>query len=164
MAWEWPKCPQCKVRGVGSGIYCGMECAIQAKKEAARKQRALKLCPLGHAKDYNGEWVTPEGEVRSTYTCHTCRRLKRKASKYGITLEEAERLEQADACTICGDHTSLVVDHNHETGRTRGYLCNSCNRGIGFLKDSPKILEAAMLYLERMTFTGDPRGPESDLF
>jgi hypothetical protein len=36
---------------------------------------------------------------------------------------------QADRCAVCGISTpySFVVDHDHETGLVRGYLCKRCN-------------------------------------
>ena len=42
----------------------------------------------------------------------------------------------------------LVIDHNHKTGKVRGLLCGSCNTGIGLLKDSPDVLDAAIEYLQ----------------
>lgn len=43
------------------------------------------------------------------------------------------------ACEACGDTSkrALDLDHNHLTGTFRGWLCNRCNRALGFLKDSP---------------------------
>jgi hypothetical protein len=60
---------------------------------------------------------------------------------------------QGGVCAICaspenGRYVHLSVDHNHDTGKIRGLLCNNCNRGIGLLKDDPKILEQAKKYLE----------------
>lgn len=57
-------------------------------------------------------------------------------------------------CQICGTHEStfkkkLHVDHNHETGRIRGLLCDNCNRAIGHLKDNPHITDSATRYLRR---------------
>ena len=40
------------------------------------------------------------------------------------------------------------MDHNHDTGKFRGMLCNHCNRGLGNFKDSIKNLEQATLYLK----------------
>ena len=81
------------------------------------------------------------------------RHLKRK---YNINLEEYNRLweEQEGCCKICGEHEtvqdkSLVVDHNHETNKVRGLLCNDCNSGIGFLKDNITVLAKAIEYLEK---------------
>jgi len=43
---------------------------------------------------------------------------------------------------------SCCLDHNHKTGRLRGLLCNSCNKGIGLLQDSVELLENAVKYLK----------------
>lgn len=81
---------------------------------------------------------------------------------YGITLAEYERIYQSQngKCKICGGTTSnrkwkdgriqrlkLFVDHDHESGKIRGLLCSTCNRGIAFLKEDISVLEAAIKYL-----------------
>lgn len=77
----------------------------------------------------------------------------RMKSVYGITMEEYEEMARdVDfSCEICGvrydKSKRLCVDHDHETGEVRGLLCNSCNRGLGFLKDSSEILKKALAYL-----------------
>lgn len=40
-------------------------------------------------------------------------------------------------------------DHDHKTGLFRGVLCSSCNTGIGMFRDSPRIMYAAIHYLEQ---------------
>ena len=42
-----------------------------------------------------------------------------------------------------------AVDHCHTTGKVRGYLCPTCNSGLGHLKDNPKILENAIEWLTK---------------
>ena len=78
--------------------------------------------------------------------------------KFGITeLQYNEMLEnQNNACAICkstesGDvrTTKLSVDHCHETGVVRGLLCSSCNKAIGFMKDSTENLKNAIEYLKK---------------
>ena len=44
-------------------------------------------------------------------------------------------------------HTHL--DHCHTTGKVRGWLCRTCNNGIGMLNDNPQRLELAAAYLRR---------------
>jgi hypothetical protein len=79
---------------------------------------------------------------------------------YGITLKEYNLLfkNQEGCCAICEKHLSelndkhkksLCVDHNHKTGFIRGLLCDKCNRGIGLLCDSEKILLNALKYLAK---------------
>jgi hypothetical protein len=80
-------------------------------------------------------------------------------SKYGISLAEYTALkeEQGNCCAICGsmsprnmgdEKQSFSVDHNHETGKIRGLLCNNCNRGLGLLGDTPEAIIRVLRYLE----------------
>ncbi len=57
-------------------------------------------------------------------------------------------------CEICDKHesvlrTRLCIDHCHVTGAFRGFLCDSCNRGIGFLGDDYDSVKKALAYLEK---------------
>ena len=44
--------------------------------------------------------------------------------------------------------TMPLVDHDHETGKVRGLLCNGCNIAIGYAKDSPETLRRMAAYIE----------------
>ena len=74
----------------------------------------------------------------------------RLKSLYGLTKDQHRKMieDQNGGCKICGSGDRLVVDHDHETQKVRGILCNSCNRGLGYFKDSPSVLRAAADYLE----------------
>jgi len=62
-----------------------------------------------------------------------------------IDLDEYNKLLKAQKgiCLICGKPEtikhksgsahSLSVDHNHNTGKTRGLLCRKCNTALGYL-------------------------------
>lgn len=79
------------------------------------------------------------------------RRDEKLMGTYGITLEDYNNMlaSQNNRCLICGDiRYKLHVDHNHETGKVRGLLCNSCNTGIGLLKENENILLSAIEYLK----------------
>jgi len=43
--------------------------------------------------------------------------------------------------------TPWHLDHDHSTGKFRGYLCNNCNVGLGMLQDCPVVLDKAIAYL-----------------
>ena len=51
--------------------------------------------------------------------------------------------------TIPGLTSKIVLDHNHSTGKVRGWICDSCNTGIGRFKDDTKLLEEAIKYLQK---------------
>lgn len=76
--------------------------------------------------------------------------------KYKLTHEQyLEKLaDQNFECGVCGrlllvDHKSTHLDHNHETGKIREFLCSNCNVALGLLKDDIKNIEALCLYVER---------------
>jgi len=84
-------------------------------------------------------------------------RNRNRFYKYGITPDEYNELFNAHdgCCWICGAHQSnfsvaLYIDHDHETKKIRGLLCQSCNFLLGFSKDNVDILQKAIKYL-----TGD---------
>lgn len=76
-------------------------------------------------------------------------------------LEHPRNLEYpvniTDVCPICLETTQLIRDHDHfccdspflqSCGKCfRGYICKTCNVGIGMLKDSQEVLHRAMTYL-----------------
>jgi hypothetical protein len=74
---------------------------------------------------------------------------------YGLTGQQHQALlAMSNTDALCGrsvaaDEPSLVVDHDHETGRIRGLLCGPCNAGIGHLGDNPTVLISAIAYLAR---------------
>ena len=79
---------------------------------------------------------------------------------FGISLEAYNVLSdsQNNLCAICKKTetrtlghkvTSLVVDHNHETGKVRGLLCMFCNTSLGFMKEDIKILNNMINYIKK---------------
>jgi hypothetical protein len=74
--------------------------------------------------------------------------------RYGMTVEQFETLFvlQGNRCAICHvdkptTKKGWVVDHDHVTGKVRGILCGKCNSAIGYLGDSPALLNRAAKYL-----------------
>ena len=109
-----------------------------------------------HYKGKNSEWMKSDVGKR-------CVLKSQLHTKYGLTLENYDTMleEQKDMCGACGQpETStgrygvikrLSVDHDHETGKVRGLLCDGCNRALGCAKDSKEILLQLVIYLEKCT-------------
>lgn len=74
--------------------------------------------------------------------------LKRR---YGLTELQFNQMaaRQDFKCKLCGSEEDqpLYVDHIAGTKTVRGLLCNSCNRGLGFLNHDPAVLAAAARYV-----------------
>jgi hypothetical protein len=72
--------------------------------------------------------------------------IYKRAAKYGLSKAQVKEY-LSNPCSICRE-PSKAIDHCHETGQVRGALCNSCNKGLGFFKESSQRLHAAINYLE----------------
>jgi hypothetical protein len=69
-------------------------------------------------------------------------RKKRKLSRAGRPIP--------DACELCGRITeNIVYDHNHKTGKFRGWLCYGCNNALGAVQDSVPMLMRMIEYVEK---------------
>lgn len=91
-------------------------------------------------------------------SCRSCRKEKdgkRIPTKQRV---EWEKKRPADGslftCPICHKTTivgvsKVVLDHNHFTGNVRGWLCESCNTGIGRFGDQIEIIKHAIEWLEK---------------
>jgi hypothetical protein len=76
-----------------------------------------------------------------------------KLRKYKITQQEVENIlkHQNNKCAICGTdnwgYNGPAIDHNHITGKVRGFLCNKCNLALGLIKDSQEVAISMATYL-----------------
>lgn len=128
----------------------------------------MKTCPRCGTKkpltDFHACVTSKDGRVSWCKKCRICNTVKRTAislrernysRKYGVSVDwvDFELKRRKGLCDICGeccgDREVLSLDHNHETGKLRGFLCNNCNRGLGLLGDSLKQLRNAVKYLEK---------------
>jgi len=80
--------------------------------------------------------------------CKTCR-ADYQWKNYGITREKADKLlaSQGGVCGACQKPNKLHVDHDHKSGKVRGFLCGPCNRALGMLQDDPQVIKGLLRYL-----------------
>lgn len=116
-------------------------------------------------KDFSSERYEPDDlglGLRSVTTCLECSKVgygesmyfSQAKRRYGIKREDYKELyqKQKGVCAICREpcrkNKRLSIDHDHSSGKVRGLLCASCNRGLGMFLDRPASLRKAAEYLE----------------
>jgi hypothetical protein len=123
-----------------------------AAGEMKFKPRSCRCC---------GETFTPASPPQR-YCSPECKHAGIASKRYGVPAAELHRMldEQGNVCAICGEakkgwaktslrRDALVIDHCHNSGRVRGFLCGDCNTALGRFNDDPARLRAALAYLER---------------
>jgi len=91
-------------------------------------------------------------------SCRSCR-----VKMEGVAVSRTDRIEwlkkkpnneplECPVCkkrTIAGITSKVVLEHDHHTGRPGGWICDSCNTGLGRFKDDIKLLESAIEFLKK---------------
>lgn len=136
------KCPRCGKLLENSEFYVQKSGRHKGKLTSWCK----KCCSKQSAERYKNNIEKCREEHRNWANKNKDKVAFTKAKNaYGITKEEYDSLIRK--CQICGSEKNLVIDHSHQSGRIRGMLCNSCNKGLGFFRDNPALLERASDYV-----------------
>ena len=99
------------------------------------------------------------GEVIRRASCKECRKRKKpipSARKRDYELRYPRpKIDDSFHCPVC-QRTIIVqknrdvnLDHDHETGEIRGYVCNDCNTGMGNFNDNVSIILRAVKWINR---------------
>ena len=106
-----------------------------------------KTCKTCGEEKLDCEFVKADGQHRATR--NRCKDCHKKQSDLRKKLRKENPPPDAGICPICQHHTDKwVLDHCHTNETFRGYICTSCNSGIGLLHDDPDILIRASEYLK----------------
>ena len=139
-------CPQCKEMKPVAAFY---------KRSASSDGLSsyCKDCTSVRCKTWR---ATPQGQQsRAASRAREDKELVRQRQvkgMYGLTDAQYEMYRSVKVCEICGQGFSArepQIDHDHMTGKIRGFLCGKCNRTLGQARDDPAILRKAADYLER---------------
>lgn len=125
-------------------------------------------CTDCHLEKPNSEFVFYKNRVNPTsklclYTnkkCKDCGKIyaeHKKKSEQQVKEQNIVRpipsLEQPYPCDNCGKNIittrTIQLDHCHETGKFRGWLCKECNISLGNLGDNIEGLIHTIKYLNR---------------
>jgi hypothetical protein len=124
------------------------ECSAQNTRSWSAKRRAEQPDIVKQRKK---EWAVRNPE--------SVRRTSRKSYLRKIGVVNVEQVlswlySLPMNCQICevsenDYHQALSIDHDHYSGKVRGWLCGACNSGLGYFRDSPHLLDKAKEYLKR---------------
>jgi hypothetical protein len=115
-------------------------------KPSSNKTRECNKCgELKDLEDFHVPYYKKNNEKGRSHTCKAC---IRKQTQETAALRKIHPLPEDSCCQLCGEFSEhLHLDHNHEDGSFRGYLCANCNQGLGKFKDNVSVLALAIDYL-----------------
>src|SRR3989338_2306890 len=91
----------------------------------------------------------------------SCKDCRKKMEGVGVSREEKLKWlkkkpkDEPFECPICKKRTiasitsKVVLEHNHRTGKAGGWICDSCNTGLGRFKDEVGLLKSAIGFLKK---------------
>lgn len=125
------------------------------------KPYKYKICNVCHIlKDYFKDFDINQTDAKGRKTTRpTCTECRKTIDGIALKLSERKRMieirpEKFFICPICKKSSipyvtaNLVIDHDHDTGNAREWICDSCNTGLGRFKDNIKLMQEAIKYLK----------------
>jgi hypothetical protein len=125
---------------------CGEEKSFSQYSTDNRKPDKLKQYCKPCSNSYFKQWRTSNLEqVRKKD------RMLHYIRTYNLSVDVAEALveNRTGICEICKNEDLLVVDHNHTTGKVRGFICSFCNSCLGYAKENKETLKNLIEYLNK---------------
>lgn len=129
----------------------------------AEIKKAYRLRNLEKIRKTNREWAKRNRKWRREYERKYRSRpeIKKHYREYMLRWhlfrrEKIVGLPKPQKCPVCKRKPlggkrgkgRMVVDHDHKTGRVRGWLCDDCNVALGRVNDSVLILKGLIKYLK----------------
>lgn len=97
-----------------------------------------------------GRHNKPTSGWRCCVASQQWRGARRTKSGHSRDVRDALLKLQGGCCAICQEPCAdPCLDHCHATNALRGVLCRNCNLGLGYFRDEPDRLLAAVDYLQR---------------
>jgi hypothetical protein len=123
----------------------------------AARQALYQASPKGRATQQRWQ-SSPEGRLsrRGTYSSHKLsykiRASRALAIKHGhvpVDPTTVRPYPEDGRCELCQNvrWQSLCLDHDHRTGKFRGWICTRCNAALGLIGDTVESLQLAISYL-----------------
>jgi len=118
------------------------------KKESRRKanHKYSRSIKGREARKRQGRKTRASEKWQQYYRNYSSKYAKTEAGKLSCKKSYYKRIYGIDYtiipefCQVCGSSGKVLVDHCHETGKVRGFLCSGCNLALGHVGDSRDVL------------------------
>jgi hypothetical protein len=133
---------------------CRAVFAQESQKKYSKKRWAtprLKVAVQKRNRERSEKYSTATGNRQTV--------IKDRQGRLGFSAQflESERIWQGSRCRlwrVSSCFGDLVIDHDHETGTFRGWLCRQHNAALGKLGDQVETLLQVVSYLGERRATG----------
>ena len=129
-------------------------------EEKIRETRVCSTCLCEKPLD---EFEKAMGVGYPTYRRSKCKTCRKKQTLRANELKKQHPYpDNSYSCPICNitqtemknkgyakQRLTWCLDHNHDTGEFRGYICQLCNTGISNLQEDITVLNSAISYLKK---------------
>lgn len=115
-----------------------------ARERGRRNNATYRARHPGIKAETNAAWRTNNPE---SFALSVSRQTAKRIAKQ----EKLAGRKKPKRCDVCKKSTvgrSLHFDHCHINGHFRGWLCYKCNSVLGYVNDSPELLERLAAYLK----------------
>lgn len=113
---------------------------IRNKKYRDAHREELRV----YHREYARKWRLENPEKwEKNWRSHYRKSLAEKTFK----LETLAGRPKSATCEVCGSTKKISYDHDHATGKFRGWLCGACNSALGMVQDRTEVLYKLIAYL-----------------
>jgi hypothetical protein len=120
-----------------------------------------KFCNVCHCLKPTANFARNQNNLHGIIRRPTCQKCRTSIDKRAPKTKQAKQVEKQKPkkgepflCPICrkrsiaGVTAKIVADHDHHTGNIRGFICDSCNTGLGRFKNGENYLMNAVNYIK----------------
>lgn len=143
--WNWrggkPKCKYCgKMLENRNASSCALHKGLLSKELGVGKwMKGKKL---------SSEWIKNRTKSQSGKNHYNWKGVWTPTLKTK-SLEIISGRKKPDVCELCGAFgRRICFDHDHNTGKFRGWICHQCNAVLGLSRDNIELLMKMVAYLQ----------------
>jgi len=121
----------------------------------------FKICNVCHCLKPVENFARNQNNLHGIIRRPSCIKCRTDIDKRAPKTKQAKQMDKDKpktgepfVCPICrkrsivGVTAKIVADHDHHTGNIRGFICDSCNTGLGRFKNGENYLMNAVNYIK----------------